>query len=224
MSGPLTHADLARLPAVLGTMLAPHAHPDARAWGDALCGELAALLPDAMVGLLRVTPTGPYTHTPLPLEDQVLYVRHWAHLDPASRAQAAARLPVAHRWSLTRREDVLGTPYHEEWLRPRRLADAFWLNTYDARGTRHRVFLNYATVQEGAARERVLAILRLLAPAFDSATASLDRAQETGAALHDALDALAHAAQLGDAAGRVLHRSAALEALVRGAGARAAGR
>ena len=214
MSAPLSHADLARLPSVLGTMLTPHAHADARAWGDALCGELAALLPDAMIGLLRMTPQGPYTHTPLPLEDQVLYVRHWAHLDPASRLQSARRLPVAHRWSLTRRDEVLGTPYHEEWLRPRRLADAFWLNTFDGAGTRHRIFLNFDTVQEGADRERVLTLLRLLAPAFESATDALDRMGDRRTALHDALDALAQPAQLCDAAGRVLHRTAALGALL----------
>ncbi len=216
MSAPLSHRDLDRLQHALATLLAPHEHGDARAWGDAVCGALAALVPDGMVGLLRVTPHGPYTHTPLPLDDQVLYVRHWAPLDLASRRQAAARLTVAHRWSLTARDEVLGTPFHEEWLRPRRLADAFWLNTYDGAGARHRVFLNFGAVQEGAARDRVLTLLRLLAPAFEAGTSALDRLGEDGAALHRALDALAQPAQLCDAGGRTLHRTAALEALLAG--------
>jgi DNA-binding CsgD family transcriptional regulator len=214
MSAPLTQADLGRLPSVIGTMLTPHAYGDACAWGDALCRELAALLPDAMIGLLRATPEGPYTHTPLPLDDQVLYVRHYARLDVASARQAAGRLEIAHRWSLTSPDEVRGTAFHEEWLRPRRLADAFWLNTYDAAGARHRVFLNFAEVQDGVARDRVLALLRLLAPAFQAGTSALDRLGADLDALHRTLDALGHAVQLSDAAGRCVHRTAALRALL----------
>lgn len=214
MSAPLTQADLGRLPSVIGTMLTPHDYGDARAWGDALCRELAALLPDAMVGLLRATPQGPYTHTPLPLDDQVLYVRHYAGLDVASARQAAGRLEIAHRWSLTSQDEVRGTAFHEEWLRPRRLADAFWLNTYDAAGARHRVFLNFAEVQDGVARDRVLALLRLLAPAFQAGTSALDRLGADVEALHRTLDALGHPVQLSDAEGRCTHRTAALRALL----------
>jgi DNA-binding CsgD family transcriptional regulator len=214
MSAPLTQADLDRLPSVLGTMLAPHAYGDPCAWGDALCRELAALLPDAMVGLLRATPQGPYTHTPLPLDDQVLYVRHYARLDVASARQATGRLEIAHRWSLTSPDEVRGTAFHEEWLRPRRLADAFWLNTYDAAGARHRVFLNFTEVQDGVARDRVLTLLRLLAPAFQAGTSALDRLGADAEALHRTLDALGHTMQLSDPAGRCLHRTAALQALL----------
>ncbi|GLC25654.1 helix-turn-helix transcriptional regulator [Roseisolibacter agri] len=211
---PLSHGDLARLQTVLGTMLAPHEYGDAQAWGDALCGELAALIPDGMVGLLRATPQGPYTHTPLPLDDQVLYVRHFARLDLASARQAERRLTIAHRWSLTAPDEMRGSEFQEEWLRPRRLADAFWLNTYDGPTARHRVFLNFAAVQDGAARDRVLTLLRLMEPAFQAGTMALDRLGSDAVALHRTLDALAHAVQVSDAAGRALHRTAALCALL----------
>jgi hypothetical protein len=76
-------------------VLAPSEHDDPRAWGDALCGALDPLVPDGMASLLRVTPTGPFTHTGLPLDDQVAYVRHHARLDVASVRQAAQRLEDA---------------------------------------------------------------------------------------------------------------------------------
>jgi DNA-binding CsgD family transcriptional regulator len=214
MSAPLSDRDLTRLQAVLGTMLAPHEFGDARAWGDALCTSLAALIPDGMVGLLRVTPDGPYTHTPLPLDDQVLYVRHYARLDLASARQAERRQAVGHRWSLTSPDEMRGSAFLEEWLRPRRLADAFWLNTYDGTTPRHRVFLNFDAVQDGAARDRVLTLLQLLEPAFQAGTRALDRMGDDAAALHRAMDALDHAVQLSDASGRAVHRTAALAALL----------
>jgi DNA-binding CsgD family transcriptional regulator len=214
MSASLSHRDLTRLQAVLGAMLAPHEFGDARAWGDALCTAISALIPDGMVGLLRATPDGPYTHTPLPLDDQVLYVRHFARLDVASARQAERLQAVGHRWSLTSPDEVRGSAFVEEWLRPRRLADAFWLNTYEGTTPRHRVFLNFDAVQDGAARDRVLTLLGLLEPAFQAGTRALDRLGDDAAALHRALDALAHAVQVSDATGRAVHRTAALSALL----------
>src|SRR5688500_1374816 len=100
MSGSLPSADLVHLERALRVVLAPSELGDPRAWGDALCEALAPLVPDGMASLLRMTPAGPFTHTGLPLEDQVAYVRHYARLDAAAAHQTARRLEIAHRWSL----------------------------------------------------------------------------------------------------------------------------
>ena len=210
----LTAPDLARLEQVLQVVLAPQAYGCARTWGDALCTSLGALMPDAMVGLMRITPDGPYTHTPLPLADQVAYVRHYARLDPAAAAQAAGRIEIAHRWSLVPRETVRGTEFHEDWLRPRKLEDALWLNTFQGAAMRHRVFLSFETVLDTERRGRAETLLRLIAPAFRAGTASLDRHGSEAATLLRALDDLAHGAALFDTLGQTLHRTPVLERLL----------
>jgi DNA-binding CsgD family transcriptional regulator len=167
-----------------------------------------------MVGVFRITPDGPYTHTPLPLDDQVAYVRHYARLDPAAAPQVAGRLEIAHRWSLVPRDAVRGTEFHEEWLRPRRLEDALWLNTFDGASLRHRVFLSFDRVLPDDQRARMETLLRLVAPAFRAGTAALDRHGSELPALLRTLDALPHGAAVHDAAGTLVHRTPALGRLL----------
>ena len=210
----ISTTDLTRLPGVLRTVLGPAEHGEPAAWGEALCRDLGALVPGAMIGFLRVTADGPYTHTPLPLDDQVAYVRHWARLDVAAALQRERRLAVAHRWSLVPRAAIRGTPFHEEFLRPRRLEDAYWVNTFDGAGLRHRLFFNFERELAAAERARLLALLGVLAPAFAAGTAQLDRHGADAAALHRTLDAAATPLELRDALGRTVHRNPALGALL----------
>ena len=210
----LSSQDSAHLEQALRVMLAPQAYGEGRTWGDAVCASVSALLPEAMVGLMRITPGGPFTHTPLPLADQVAYVRHYASLDPAAAPQVARRLEVAHRWSLVPRDEVRGTEFHEDWLRPRRLEDALWLNTFDGAKLRHRIFLSFDAVLATDQRARMETLLRLLAPAFRAGTAALDQHGSDPDVLLRTLDALAHGAMLVDADGRTRHRSATLERLL----------
>jgi DNA-binding CsgD family transcriptional regulator len=217
VSGPLSSTDLTRLEAVLRTLLAAPDHGGMHEWGDACWRGLGALFPAGSANLIFATPTGVQTHTAHSPGDQRAYLEYYAGLDRAAARVARERVEVAHRWSVVPRDAVRGTEFYEDFLRPRRLGDAFLVNTFDddPRGAlRHRVILNFERPVEGPERDRVLTLLRLVHPAFKAATAAWDRHGATLTGFTAVLDGLGTAAQLCDARGRALHRTPALQRML----------
>lgn len=165
----LTTLETAHLGDVLSLLLAtpPTHEPDA--WRSELARLLRLLVGAPMAAFTLETPGGTRTYgDQLASSVTRAYARHFRALDLGLRRQRALGLEVWSRAQLWTREQLLASEYYHDFARPNRLHDTLGL-AIELRAAGVHVMaalIHDQPVRSAALRERQLALLTLVRPAF----------------------------------------------------------
>lgn len=165
----LTTLETARLADVLALLLAPPLDHDADAWRVALARALRTLVGAQMAALTLETPAGTRTYGDR-LEPAAAraYERHYRALDHGLRRQRALGLEVWSRARLWTRAQLTGSEYYNDFARPNGIHDTVGLAIALPTARVHAMasLIHDRPMRSPAARERQLALLTLVLPAF----------------------------------------------------------
>ena len=165
----LTTLETAQLGDVLALLLASPLDHDADAWRTGLARALRSLVGAPMAALTLETGEGTRTYGDQ-LDPAVAraYERHYRALDHGLRRQRTLGLEVWSRARLWTRAQLMGSEYYNDFARPNGLHDAVGLAIAlpATRGHAMVSLLYDQPMRSPATRERQLALLTLVLPAF----------------------------------------------------------
>jgi DNA-binding CsgD family transcriptional regulator len=146
-----------------------------------------------------------------------LYFETYIKMDPYSTGQFFAEIgqPVAIG-DLAPPEDILGTRFYREWVRPQGLVDCV-VSPLHKSSTSAALVGVFRHERHGAADDKSRRRLRLIVPHLRRAAVigkTVDLKTSAGAALADTLDGISAAMLLVDARGRIIHTNASGHALL----------
>jgi DNA-binding CsgD family transcriptional regulator len=215
VSTPLSAGEITALERAMRVVLAPHSHPDAVSWSVEVCEAARGLAGGAVQSsvYLEGGERLALVHTTLDPARTRDYFAHYWREDSAMREIVRRRLPVAHALMVCSEDEYYRSALYHDYMRPNGVDLSVGVSAYGADGRGPRLMLTYEQRPSLAQVERVTALLGVLAPAFVAGAARWQGAH-AGA---PAMAAVAGPVLVCDAAGRVLHETPALGALLAGA-------